>query len=214
MPAHKSIFINDIVTPKGRFSFPHLEKPDSTGQYADDKYKVSILIPKDADLTPLKKAVMQCAKEAWPKRNLKPTDLAHLPLRDGDEKENLDGYPGHIYITAKSKKRRRVVDVNRNDIDPSEVYGGCYGRLVLTAMSYEQGGKPGVTFLLDIVQKLEEGEPFGGGGANVSVLDDGEFEGDTSSGSSNDVDGWGDDDEGPEDLTNDPSESEEDSGWF
>lgn len=198
MPAHKSVFINNVVTPKGRFSFPHLEKPDVGGQYSDDKYKVTILIDKAEDLTAIKKAIMQCAKEAWPGKNIKPKDLAHLPLRDGDEKEHLDGYPGNYFITAKSKKRRRCVDARRNDIDPSEVYGGCYGRLVLTAMSYEQGGKPGVTFLLDIVQKLEDGESFGGGGANVDVLDDGAYDDLAAADDGGDLDGWGDEDDGPE----------------
>lgn len=175
MPAHKPVFINDVVTPKGRFSFPHLAKPDTDGQYADDKFKVTILIPKTADLSKLKAAIMDCAKQAWPSKQLKPKDLM-LPLRDGDEKDNLDGYPGNIFITAKSKRRVLCVDAARDNIDAEEVYGGCYGRLVLTAMSYEQKGRPGVTFLLDTVQKLEDGDKFGKGGGNVSALDDGEFD--------------------------------------
>jgi len=175
MPAHKSVFINDIVSPKGRFAFPHLAKPDEGGQYSDGKFKVTLLIPKDSDMTALKQAIGSCAREAWGGK-VKPKDLCHMPLRDGDEKTNLDGYAGCWYVTAKSSKRRRIVDRKREDIAPEDAYGGCEGRLVLTAMSYEQGGKPGVTFLLDTVQKLGEGQAFGGGGGNVSILDDGEFD--------------------------------------
>ncbi len=208
--AHKSIFINGIVTPKGRFAFPHLAKPDTEGQYADDKYKVTILIPKTEDIRPLQKAIMDCARQAWPKKRLKPKDLAHIPLRDGDEKvreavENdkspLEGYEGAWFITAKSKKRRRTVDAGRNDIDPEECYGGAYGRLVLTAMSYEQAGKPGVTFLLDVVQKIADGEAFGGGGGNTDVLDDGLYDEQSAKkkgGADADADDWGDGGDGPE----------------
>lgn len=186
MAAHKSVFINKIKTPLGRFAFPHLAKPDTQGVYPDDKYKVTLLIPKDRDITGLKKAIMECAREAWPKKkNLKPGDMAHLPIRDGDakvaedlenDKAELEGYRGCYFITAKSKRRIRVLDSDRNDIDPEEAYGGAHGRLVVTAMSYEQGGKPGVTFLLDLVQKTADDTPFGGSQVNPDILDDGEVD--------------------------------------
>lgn len=212
MAVHKSVYINSVVTPKGRFSFPHLAKPDTEGQYADSRYKVTILIPKDADITKIKQAVMACAKAAWPGKKLKPSDLM-LPLRDGDEKDNLDGYPGHWFITAKSKRPVTCVDIARENLAPEEVYGGCYGRCVLTAMSYEQKGKPGVTFLLDTVQKIEEGERFGKGGSGVSALDDGEFDEHVARGKAAAKDDNHDLDEDAEEPEEPESEDDDASAW-
>lgn len=172
MPDHKPVFVNDIVTPKGRLSFPHLEKPDSTGRYADGKYKVTLLIPKTANLSGLKEAVAKCAAEGWPRQKLKLKDIMH-PFRAGDEKaESNPAYKDTIFITCKTKNRPTIVDSQRRGIEAAEAYAGCDARLVVTAMSYEQKGKPGVTFLLDIVQKLGDNTRFGGH-TDVSILDDG-----------------------------------------
>lgn len=171
MAAFKPKYVNNIVTPAGRVSFPHLEKPDSQGQYADDKYKATLLISKSANLSGLKKAVLECARETWG-ANVEMANILH-PFRNGDKKaEKMAAYANTLFITCKSKNRPTIIDASRNGIEPAEVYGGCDARFIVTAMSYEQGGKPGVTFLLDVVQKIKDNERFGGH-ADISVLDDG-----------------------------------------
>lgn len=173
MAKHKAVFKNDIVTPKGRLSFPHLVKPDTEGQYADDKFKVTLLIPQETSLANLKNAVLACAKEAWPGKNYKLADLIH-PFHNGDKKAEANpAYAKTIYITCKTKNRPAIVDTDRKEIDPAEAYAGCDARLVVTAMSYEQKGEPGVTFLLETVQKLGDNTRFGKA-RDLSVLDDGE----------------------------------------
>ena len=216
----KPQFVNNLVTPKGRISFPHLSKPDENGRYSDGKYKATLIIPKDANLSALKAGVLKVAQETWGP-NIKLKELAH-PFRDGDEKaDKMDAYAGSLFITCKTKSRPTVVGPDRKGIDPDEVYGGCDARFVVTAMSYETYDKrtkktvKGVTFLLDIVQKIADNDRFGGG-ADVSVLDDGEVRDDAApsddedgptdselfggGGSSSDDDGSSEDAEDDDDL--------------
>jgi hypothetical protein len=187
------VFINNILTPTGRVSFPHLVEPDSKGQYADNKYKLSLLILKKPDnaadiaaLAACKKAVIDCAVQTWPGRKWKGgvdkpsfAELMH-PFKNGDDKPDLAGHAGCFVFTCKTKNPPTIVGrkvtqggkATFPNIPPAEVYGGCYARLIVTAMSYEQKGNPGVTFLLETVQKRDEGERFGGGGGSTAILDD------------------------------------------
>jgi len=180
----KPVFINNVVTPGGRLSFPHLAKPDSVGKYPDGKFKGTFLFPmkdgqfpglKKADMSRLKKAVLDCISESWPGQQLGINDLAHNPFRKGDDKPELVGYEGTILITAKTKNRPQCVYRDKATIDvedvSSELYGGVNCRAVLTVMSYEMSNKPGITFLLETVQKLSDSERFGASGNGAAALD-------------------------------------------
>ena len=190
----KPIFLNDIVTPIGRVSFPHLVDPDRKAPnkpYADDKFKASLLMPKDStDFSTLRAKALECAQEAFGPGIKTLNDFAH-PFRVGDQRLNKDGevmpgYAGCLYITCKSKDRPLIIDRAKKNLDPKEVYGGCFARFIVTAMSYtstENVRQPdgstkretvrGVTFLLDVVQKTGDGESFGGGKSrSVAALPD------------------------------------------
>lgn len=45
-------------------------------------------------------------------------------------------------------------------MDPSEVYSGCYMRATLTAYAYDKGGGKGVSFGLQNLMKVKDGEPL------------------------------------------------------
>jgi len=194
-------YANGLKTPKGRFIYPHLDKVDSSGQYADGKYKTTLLIPKDADLRALKGACVKLAKEAW--GDDVEIKKVKFPFRDGDQKTNeegeiYDGYEDHWFITCKTKKKMVIVDRARDPMDADLIKGGDYGRLGVSAMCYESSKDVedaegnistrkvrGVTLLLDSVQFLEEGPSLGGGGgASAAVFDDGEFDEEPAVGSS------------------------------
>ncbi len=168
----KPEFINNIVTPIGRVSFPHLSKPDEGRQYSDGKFKATLLLPKKGvDLGPLKTAALKVAQKSWPSKVKTLDDFVH-PFRDGDLKD-AEGYKGSVFITCKSKRRPRMVGKMKEDVDGDMFYGGCKARFIVTAMTYMQAGKPGVTFLLDVVQFAGDGEKLGGGGgASVDSLDE------------------------------------------
>lgn len=168
MTAEKKKDPTRLVTPEGRISFPKVYKPEA---YEDQepKYSCVLLISKKADMTPFKKAIHAAKLKTWGTDESKWPKVPS-PLRDGDEKEDLDGYAGHYFLTASNKQRPAIVDRNLAPIseDSGDFYAGCYGRLAIRAYAWEFKGKNGavmkrgVSFALDHVQKLRDGEPFSG----------------------------------------------------
>lgn len=159
-----------VVTGECRLSYANLFEPRAANENADPKYSVVLLIPKSDTKTIEKiRAAQKTALEenkhkfggkipkAW-------TDTLH----DGDEEADLERnpeYAGHWYISVSANVNYKpgVVDRDVNPIlDPSEVYSGCYARASINAFAFNTQGNKGVSFGLRNVQKLRDGEPFGG----------------------------------------------------
>lgn len=148
-----------VLTPKFRVSFPAVFVPRAAMDGAEPKYSVVMLFPKTADLSKLKAIAKQALVEKWGDKI--PKDL-RSPFRDGNEKE-LDGYADCIFITASSKMKPGLVDGQKQEIiSADEFYAGCYARATVNAYAYDRNGNRGVSFGLQNIQKLEEGEPFSG----------------------------------------------------
>ena len=167
-----------VVTPVVRASFPYVEKPDTGNEYSTGKYKITGLIEKDKEpeLKPLKQACMAAAKQIWPKIKFK--ELEH-PFRDGDETET-EAHHGHVFFSAKSNRKPGIVGPDKLPLtEGDEVYGGCYVRFSVTAFTYTRPAEvyiekdgvtkkkkvqiKGVSFALNNVQFIRDGERFGGG---------------------------------------------------
>jgi hypothetical protein len=149
-----------VTTPEFRVSFPAVFKPKAFEQQ-EAKYSIVMLFDKRVDLKDLKRAALNAAiekwgpKEGWPK--------IRLPFKNGDEKQDLQGYPGTIVVNASSKQRPGVVDKAVQPIlDESQFYAGCYARATLIAFAYDKAGNRGIGFALQNIQKLRDGEPFSG----------------------------------------------------
>lgn len=151
-----------VVTPIARLSYPYLFKPSKPmldGGVA--KFQCELIFPKTADLSELKRAVNQAAVAKWGSsipKNLK------SPFRSGDtDREGKDGYEGSIFIGARSKDKPGVVigPSRIPCVDESDVYGGCYVICSVTAFAYDTSGNKGVSFALNNVWKVRDGEPFG-----------------------------------------------------
>ena len=157
---------NNVMTPEFRVSFPSVfkpSKPKGAPAEQEPKYSITMLFKPNEDLGKLKAAVMEAAKEKW--GDDIPKGL-RSPFRDQGEKE-FDGYTdGAIFITATAEQRPGVVDASVQPIlDESEFYAGCYARATVRAFAYGGKGtsfKPGVSFGLQNIQKLREGDPLGG----------------------------------------------------
>lgn len=168
MPAEKSP--TRVVTGKVRLSYAHLFEPYSNdGDPSDAKYSVTILIPKSDKVT-LKKiaAAIEAAKEEGKTKTFGgrvPSNL-RTTLHDGDEEADLERnpeYEGHMYMSVSSKQRPGVVDRDLDPIlDSTQVYSGCYARVSIRSFSYSNSGNKGISFGLNNVQFLEDGEPLGG----------------------------------------------------
>jgi len=150
------------MTPKFRVSFPAVFQPKSF-QDQPEKYSIVMLFDKKTDLKELKRAAANAAIEKWGPKEKWPKSL-RMPFRDGDEKTDLQGYEGTIFVSASSKQRPGVIDAKKQPIteEDQSFYAGCYARATLIAFAYDKAGNKGVSFSLQNIQKLADGESFSG----------------------------------------------------
>lgn len=150
-----------IITPEFRVSFPAVFQPRGMeGQQA--KYQITMLFPSDYDLSALKKCAVNALSIKWPDATKRPKGL-RSPFQKGDEKE-YDGYKGMIVVKATAIMRPKLVDADLQPImDEEQFYAGCYARAAIRFYAYEKSGNRGVSCSFDNVQKLRDGEKFGGG---------------------------------------------------
>ena len=158
---------DNVLTPKFRASFANVFRPGKAMEEGKaPKYSLTMLFEKGADLSKLKAAAAQAAKDKW---GDKPPKQMRSPFRDQGEKEFAGYVEGAVFINATSDKKPGLVDAKVQDIiDESDFYSGCYARATVRAFAYSKAGNNGVAFGLQNVQKLADGEPLGGGGAKAS----------------------------------------------
>lgn len=178
----------DLTTVVGTLCFPHLfTSTKSKNDKGEDVYDVQILIPKTEreGVRAIIAAIKTVGQSKWGDNWKK----VRAPLRDGDKEAGDvlddgttkgDKYPeraGHYFLNARSSKPVGVFDRKRVPItEPDAVYGGCKGRISVTFYAYSTNGNSGVAAGLNGVQKIADGEPFGGGRPSVEsmfdILDD------------------------------------------
>lgn len=159
-----------VITGKARISYEHLLKPYSNQPGSEEKYSVTLIIPK-ADIATKQKidAAIYAAIQAgisgkW--GGVKPAQPA-VPVYDGDGiRPNGEAFSaeckGCWVFTASSKQRPELVDINLNPIlDATEIYSGMYARVSINFFAYFSSGKKGIGCGLGNVQKLADGEPLG-----------------------------------------------------
>lgn len=158
-----------VVTGRVRLSYVHLFQPHAQNEGQEPKYSCVLLIPKEDKATMRKiRAAQQAALEAGKTsrfngsipKNWKDT------VHDGDEDADLERNPemeGHYYLTVSSKTKPGIVDRDVQPIlDSNEVYSGCYARASINAFAFNTQGNKGVSFGLNHVQKLADGDFLGG----------------------------------------------------
>lgn len=161
-----------VVTGKRtRLSYVHLWEPYAHNETQEPKFSVVLLIPKDdkETVSKIRKAIdaaLENGKTGTFKGKV-PAD-PKITFRDGDEDDSVDlernpEYAGHYFMTVSSKTRPGVVDRNVQPIlDSTEVYSGCYARVSINAFPFNQQGNKGVSFGLNHVQKVADGDYLGG----------------------------------------------------
>lgn len=157
------------------FSYVWINKPqpaDEEGQ--EPKYSASIVLDKKdkAGKKALDRMIEAC-KEA----NMEKTFGGKIieskfvyPLHDGDEKdEDNDGiYAGKWYMSARSKMKPGVCDINLDPIiEPSEIYSGMLGIASIDFYAYNFKGKKGIGVALNNIMKVKDGPSLGGTAKNA-----------------------------------------------
>jgi len=167
-----------VLTGEVRLSYEHLTKPYANQPGQEEKYSVTLLIPKTDTATyqnilaSIEAAAVAATGEKW--GGVRPPVLPS-PLHDGDGvRDNGTPYgeecKGCWVITASTKNKPGVVhqsDVN-TDLAPQDIYSGMYARVTVNFFGYNSNGKKGVGCGLGNVMKTRDGESLAGG-ASASV---------------------------------------------
>jgi len=158
-----------------RLSYPALDKPSSIkqadGTASKPKYQATFLLDKKQHAAVIKKLQDLIARAQIEKFG-KVVPLKNVCLRDGEEKEDTEGYgPDVMSIIAKSDSRVPVVDGQKNPVTPDDgkwPYAGCYvnASIEIFAYRHDVGGR-GVSASLRAVQFAKDGESFGAGRVDV-----------------------------------------------
>lgn len=163
--ANKTTSPTKVIIPC-RISFANIWEAKSING-GDEKYSVSLLIPKDdkATLTKIHKAVEAAKEDAKGKKwgGKIPPNLK-LPLRDGDiDRPDDENYAGHMFLNATSKDAPQIVDRKVQPIlDPMECGSGDYCNVSVNFYGFAASGNKGVAAGLGNIQKVKDGERLAG----------------------------------------------------
>lgn len=165
----------NVTTGEVRLSYVHLFKPYAAVPGQDEKYSVTVLVPKtDAATKARIDAAIEAAKQKGitGKWNGQCPPIVPVPVYDGDGVRPSDGMPfgpecrGHWVFTASAKQDYppEVVDAQGNPIvNQSEIYSGMYAYVNVEFFPYLFGGaKKGIGCGLGPVMKRRDGEALGG----------------------------------------------------
>jgi len=169
-----NVFGAQVPTPHGRFVFfdvitENTATKHPNNKYPSDRFDVTMIFEKTADLSKLQKECESVAQKAFGK-----VEGVELPFSNGDEK-TMDCMKGHIVLRAKAKKKPGLVDEHKEPLySEDDLRGGMWGRMIVTPFSYQSGRTKGVTLNLKKVQFCVE-KPFDpiGGGGDVDFDNDG-----------------------------------------
>ena len=164
-----------VVTPTFRLGFHALfapkekEKEDTKTKEKKtvQEYYITMIFDKDADLTELKNLVRKVKKDKWGEKEVPNwrTTFTKGEDRLSQNGEQREEYLGKIVLTAKNQFRQPgIVDKNRKPfLDESKLYPGCYCVASLSAFGYTYMGTSGVSFGLENIMKVADGERLAGG---------------------------------------------------
>jgi len=176
-----------ITTGKVILSYANIFEPFTDPKKPKDKpkYKCMLLIDKkdketvkkfkDAIEFQRKKMIAEKYAGKPPKKQIEHT------FNDGDVEKEEEIYEGKYYINVWSYRKPPLVDRHLNPItDPEDLYSGCFVRACLNCYYYWGDESKGITFGLESIQKVSNGERLGGGGVSAEEAfgDDYEFEDD------------------------------------
>lgn len=169
----KKNFINPtkvITGPETRWSYANVWDAKSINGGAP-KFSVSLIIPKSdrKTLEKIRAAIQAAYEEGQGKlkgngKSVPALSALKTPLRDGDtERPDDEAYANAYFVNANSSTAPGIVDADRQPIiDRSEVYSGVYGRASINFYAFNSNGNRGIACGLNNLQKIRDGEPFGG----------------------------------------------------
>ncbi len=148
----------NIITPKARLSYPKLFTPQAPEKPGDKpKWGGAFIFEEGTDLEEMKAAALEVAvsRHGAEAADLIRAGKIHWPFRT----DAKDGYPaGCTWMNINTTQQPGVIGPNKEPMTERDVYPGCYVRASIGAYYFDRGTKKGVTFGLNNVQKLADGE--------------------------------------------------------
>lgn len=177
-----------VTTNEVRASYAQVFEPKAMPGSTDEKYSISLLIPKDDTETiqAIEKGIEAARKEGIEKFGKKFPAKPKTTFRDGDEERPDDpAYAGHYFLNCSSKSKPGIIKkaapgsgVKFVEItDESEFYSGCYCKAVVNFFAYDAQGNKGVAAGLNNLLFTRDGEAFAGKAAAEDDFSD-EFDDD------------------------------------
>jgi len=157
-----------------RLAFPNLFEAKTVNGEGEPAFSAALIHDPEANaktIEQLEGAIAQVAKDKWGAKadailtKLKSTDK--LALHDGDTKADYDGFPGNLYVSARSKTRPTVIDRDRTPLAESDgrPYAGCYVNASIELWAQDNNYGKRINAQLRGVQFVADGDAFAGGGA-------------------------------------------------
>ncbi|EEE42852.1 ssDNA-binding protein [Roseibium alexandrii] len=198
------------TTGAGIAAYAYLVKADSGRKFSDDKFKVTLVVDKDAPwVEDFRAKCLAEAKTEWPKA--KPERVS-LPIKDGDEiaddaadkGQDKEEFRGKYLITAKSKKRPTMVDAKRKTLPNNVIKSADEIKLNVALNPCTPSNNKTIALWLNAVQLITKN--------NNGFDAAGEFE--DEDGYEYDGDGFDEEDEDEEDTENEEDDAEDDDDDF
>jgi hypothetical protein len=155
-----------------RLAFPALFEAKTVNGEGKPAFSAALLIdPADRQVKAINAAIEQVAKDKWGAKadtmllGLRKTDK--LALHDGDTKAQYDGFPGNLYISARSATRPLVIDADKSPLVEADgkPYAGCYVNASIELWAQDNNYGKRINASLGGIQFLRDGDAFAGGGA-------------------------------------------------
>jgi len=163
-----------------RLAFPVLFEAKTVNGEGKPAFSASFLIdPADPQVKALNQAIETVAKEKWGAKaevilkQMRAQDKT--ALHDGDLKSNYDGFPGNLYVSARSATRPLVIDADKSPLVEADgkPYAGCYVNASIELWAQDNNYGKRVNASLRGVQFFRDGDAFAGGGvASEDEFDD------------------------------------------
>lgn len=152
-----------------RLAFPQLFEAKAFNGEGEPAYSGSFIIEKgNPCLKEIEKTIAAIAKEKWTSKadtilkDLKAKDK--VPLRDGDSKSDYDGFPGNMYLAARSKSRPLVINRDKTPLTKEDgiPYGGAWVNCNVDLWCQDNSWGKRINATLVGVQMVRDGDAFSG----------------------------------------------------
>lgn len=155
-----------------RLAFPCLFEAKTVNGEGKPAFSACFLLdPADPQVKELNAAIETVAREKWGAKadaiikQMRAQDK--VALHDGDLKSNYDGFPGNLYVSARSATRPLVIDKDKSALTEPDgkPYAGCYVNASIELWAQDNNYGKRVNASLRGVQFFRDGDAFAGGGA-------------------------------------------------